>query len=348
VNTQVFDYTPPLSYSSSLRYDYKKQTLFVRVTADSDAVLVDFEDSAGYTYYYDHYPRTIIDGYFDLFDSVRYYKGVNYPYSGIYGHRSERYTQNIGEFYVYDHFQGAGGYYGDGTSTLVQAIIHADSAHTIVYSNNYYPTLEVAPVTRIKNYNFQINLIVGHALSGYGLNYIDSVKLYSNYKKDSLQFDNPSLTMQNSPSTNTYTISQSLDVGLLKSGYSFNYRFEAKDKGIVPRFAHTPDSGYFSAILDTATRVSLTINPSSFSLLQNYPNPFNSTTLIEFTLPVADRAMIAVFDLLGRRAAVVFDDYVSAGPHSARWKATDLPSGIYFYELRTRNYHDRKKLLLLK
>ena len=345
VNTQAFNYTPPLSYSSPMRYDENTQTLYQKLTNDSDAVLIDFSDSVGYHYMYDGEMRTIIDGNLNLFDSVCYFKGYNF--AGIYGNGYTRYVRDIGKCGDYDYFRGMG-HEQEGTGRLIQAIIHTDSVHANLYSEDFSLTIRDIFSPRITNFTFHADLVVVHTLLAISSDFTDSVKMYSKYIKDSLVIANPSVPVARIPNSYRYAVSLSLDSLLLLQGYIFNYRFEAKDKSIIQRVAHAPDSGYFSATLDTATKVRPTVNPNSSSLMQNYPNPFNSTTVIDFRVSASGRVSITIFDLLGRKTAVVFDDYASAGFHSTKWSAINLPSGVYFYELWTRDLHERKKLLLLK
>ena len=72
--------------------------------------------------------------------------------------------------------------------------------------------------------------------------------------------------------------------------------------------------------------------PSSFLLHQNYPNPFNPSTTFSVELPVALRAEIRVFNLLGKEVGLVRLGEREAGHHSVTWTST-LPSGVYFYRL---------------
>ncbi|MFZ4620023.1 MAG: T9SS type A sorting domain-containing protein [Bacteroidota bacterium] len=87
---------------------------------------------------------------------------------------------------------------------------------------------------------------------------------------------------------------------------------------------------------------------NSYALTQNYPNPFNPTTTITFQLAKAGSVKLAVYDLLGREVAVVFNGTTSAGIHSASFNASSLGSGIYFYKLETVDYTKTMKMTLVK
>ena len=73
--------------------------------------------------------------------------------------------------------------------------------------------------------------------------------------------------------------------------------------------------------------------PASFSLAQNYPNPFNPTTTINFSLPEEATIRLTVFDVIGRRVAVLTDQLYQAGVHELVWDASAHASGIYFYRM---------------
>jgi len=73
--------------------------------------------------------------------------------------------------------------------------------------------------------------------------------------------------------------------------------------------------------------------PANYSLSQNYPNPFNPETVINFALPVNGQVLLEVYNILGQSVATLADKNYSAGYHSLRWKAGDLPSGVYFYNI---------------
>jgi hypothetical protein len=89
--------------------------------------------------------------------------------------------------------------------------------------------------------------------------------------------------------------------------------------------------------------------PQTARLQQNYPNPFNRQTTIAFELPQAQRAHLAVYDLLGKRVATLIDDELLAeGPHQVMFDARNLPSGIYFYALQTPEGVRTQKMVLLK
>ncbi len=89
--------------------------------------------------------------------------------------------------------------------------------------------------------------------------------------------------------------------------------------------------------------------PRRFALHQNYPNPFNPTTSIRFDLPNASEITLHVYDLLGRRVAVLYDgETLSAGSHETRLDATGWSSGVYLYRLAAGPFSQTRYLTVLK
>ncbi|MGD0591188.1 MAG: C25 family cysteine peptidase [Bacteroidota bacterium] len=89
-------------------------------------------------------------------------------------------------------------------------------------------------------------------------------------------------------------------------------------------------------------------HPESFALNQNYPNPFNPTTIISYQLPAQSIVTLKVFDILGREVKTLVNDRQSAGLHSVTFNASNLSSGVYFYQLQAGSYNATKKLVYLK
>ena len=85
-----------------------------------------------------------------------------------------------------------------------------------------------------------------------------------------------------------------------------------------------------------------------FSLSQNYPNPFNPITTISWQLAQGTNVIIKVFDMLGQDVATLINGYKDAGNYRTEFNAANLPSGIYFYQLRAGDFIDTKKMILLR
>ncbi|MEJ2637450.1 MAG: T9SS type A sorting domain-containing protein [Calditrichia bacterium] len=85
-----------------------------------------------------------------------------------------------------------------------------------------------------------------------------------------------------------------------------------------------------------------------FTLHPNYPNPFNSQTRISYYLPISGEVRISVYSALGKKIAVLADEFRIAGNHSINFEVGQLPSGIYFCEFSSGQYHQIRKMILMK
>jgi len=99
--------------------------------------------------------------------------------------------------------------------------------------------------------------------------------------------------------------------------------------------------------------------PEIYALFQNYPNPFNPTTKIKFDIPVSSMSfpnapignpllVLKVFDLLGREIATLVNEQLAPGTYEVTFDGNNYSSGIYFYQLKTNDFCETKKLILLK
>ncbi len=90
--------------------------------------------------------------------------------------------------------------------------------------------------------------------------------------------------------------------------------------------------------------------PEDFSLYQNYPNPFNPATVINYKIAAYSHVQLKVYDLLGREVATLVNEYKQPGSYNVefRVKSSELPSGVYLYNLIAGNFSDTKKFVLLK
>lgn len=88
--------------------------------------------------------------------------------------------------------------------------------------------------------------------------------------------------------------------------------------------------------------------PNSFYLAQNYPNPFNPTTTIRFQVVDFGFVSIRVCDILGKEIETLVNEEKSKGAYEINFDGSDLASGTYFYQIKTENYIETKKMQLIK
>ncbi len=88
--------------------------------------------------------------------------------------------------------------------------------------------------------------------------------------------------------------------------------------------------------------------PSSAELHQNYPNPFNPSTTISFYMAEEGNVKLSVFNIVGQPVAVLLQGNKSKGEHTLEWDASDMPSGIYIYQLEVGTKVMTRKMTLVK
>lgn len=86
-------------------------------------------------------------------------------------------------------------------------------------------------------------------------------------------------------------------------------------------------------------------------LMPARPNPFRGGTEMEFVLARGGEASVSVYDVSGRRVAVLADDVYPTGVHRVAWDGRTLEgaraaSGAYFVELRSGPHRARRTILL--
>jgi photosystem II stability/assembly factor-like uncharacterized protein len=93
--------------------------------------------------------------------------------------------------------------------------------------------------------------------------------------------------------------------------------------------------------------------PTDYLLFQNYPNPFNPVTKIKYSIPSNLKremvnALLKVYDILGNKIETLLNEEKPAGTYEVLWNAANLPSGVYFYQLRSGSFVETKKMILIR
>ena len=89
-------------------------------------------------------------------------------------------------------------------------------------------------------------------------------------------------------------------------------------------------------------------SPTTFALKQNYPNPFNPSTTIEYALPHDGLVTLTVFNIIGQSVRTLVNGVQTAGTHTIRFDASNLPSGVYLYKLQSGRMSNVGRMMLLK
>ena len=145
-----------------------------------------------------------------------------------------------------------------------------------------------------------------------------------------------------------------MDTFLIRGGYNLLYRIGAKDKSIISVYKFSPDTGYYQAVYNPTSVEDRDIYNNSYSLFQNYPNPFNPNTKIMYSIPLlggderGGSVILKVYDILGNEVATLVNEEKPTGNYDVDFTAKNLPSGVYFYQLKAGNFMETKKMILLR
>ena len=88
--------------------------------------------------------------------------------------------------------------------------------------------------------------------------------------------------------------------------------------------------------------------PGAFELSQNYPNPFNPSTSIQFKVKSSKYVELKVFDINGREVAALVNNELQPGTYEYTFDGSGLSSGMYLYRLRTENFSETRRMILIK
>ena len=112
--------------------------------------------------------------------------------------------------------------------------------------------------------------------------------------------------------------------------------------------------GQFSVVSTTDVNDELAL-PEKFELSQNYPNPFNPSTVIKYSIPMvgtsrstSQNVSLKIYDILGKEVSTLVNKSQVAGNYQVTFNASQLPSGIYIYQLSSSTNIITKKMELLK
>ncbi|MGE5679952.1 MAG: T9SS type A sorting domain-containing protein, partial [Bacillota bacterium] len=137
---------------------------------------------------------------------------------------------------------------------------------------------------------------------------------------------------------------------VLKSRFCANSETMGSSFDGIYFYIATFSEGIYIAAIPGPTDVESSAAPIiySSSLEQNFPNPFNPLTTIRYSVSVNTKVLLKVYDVLGKEAAILVDEFKSPGNYSVDFNGSSLSSGIYFYRITCGNFTETKKLVLIK
>jgi len=100
---------------------------------------------------------------------------------------------------------------------------------------------------------------------------------------------------------------------------------------------------------------------AKFSILeQNYPNPFNSSTTIPFTVHGKQKTengpiptTLKIYNIRGQLVKTLVDEELNPGEYKVSWdgentQGKEVASGVYFYRLKTGEFVQTQKMVLIR
>jgi hypothetical protein len=129
-----------------------------------------------------------------------------------------------------------------------------------------------------------------------------------------------------------------------------NIDFEIdKDNNLI-QFSSSQVNNYLVLAAEEITDISYSeyLMVRDFILLQNYPNPFNPSTTISFQIRNGSHVELNVFNMLGEKVGELLNRELGSGKYEVNFAAGNLPSGIYFYKLKTDKGSITKVMTLMK
>jgi len=121
-----------------------------------------------------------------------------------------------------------------------------------------------------------------------------------------------------------------------------------------------PDGITATVEADAATGVELVIGagtdsaggadalPTAFALRTPHPNPFSGVATVSYETPEAARVTLELFDVLGRRVAVLVDEDRSPGTFETALDGRALPSGVYLVRMTAGGTVRTRRVTLLR
>jgi hypothetical protein len=144
-----------------------------------------------------------------------------------------------------------------------------------------------------------------------------------------------------------YTTNRTFVDSTVEVGKTYYYKITATDFS-----GNESESSEEVSVLITSVQ-SILNKPTDYALAQNYPNPFNSETIIQYQLLKSGMVELIIYNSLGQEICKLVSGQQNAGYHKVVWDGMDfkkkqVPSGIYLYRLKTGEFVQTKKMILMQ
>lgn len=134
--------------------------------------------------------------------------------------------------------------------------------------------------------------------------------------------------------------------------YNFTDETVNNNQWYTYRLSDVSYSGRKSVLGTVKVRPQLSVE--DYCLYDNYPNPFNSSTLIGFNIRQSARQKtplkveLTVYNILGQKVLELVNGRRKPGKYSVSFNAGGLPSGVYYYRLKSGLFVQTKKMILMR
>ncbi|GAB4130636.1 MAG: hypothetical protein Fur0015_04540 [Ignavibacteriales bacterium] len=239
---------------------------------------------------------------------------------------------------------------------VFEKIIDTGDPDAIPHGSGWFPTANsgfygtTASLLNIKGdgsnfYEFKPNL------KGYA-----EYEVYGWWVASSNRCSDTPFIINHASGTDTVRINQQINGSSWQLIGKYNFGISENENVIISNAATTGTYVVADAVrflsYDSSSVVSVeeldNSQPSDFVLYQNYPNPFNPETMISYKLPESNWVSIKIYDVLGNEVKTLLNAKQSSGNHYIIFDASNLSSGIYFYQLRSVNSILTRKMLLIR
>ncbi len=123
----------------------------------------------------------------------------------------------------------------------------------------------------------------------------------------------------------------------------YTYRIKSVNRNVASNYTYSSGINW-----DAPIYTGNGYKPKTYSLEYNYPNPFNPSTYIVYDIPTDGLVVLKVYDVLGREVKTLVNEYKKAGRYKVRFSGKNLASGIYIYNLTSRDFSQTRKMVLEK
>ncbi len=119
-----------------------------------------------------------------------------------------------------------------------------------------------------------------------------------------------------------------------------------KPGGSYVYWLETTDSTGHTRVYEPTEAVVVPGGTQRPALKEPWPNPASGSVSIAFTLPEAQSVSLSVYDLSGRRVAVLTEGELPAGRHAVAWDCAREASGVYLLRLETRDQSLSRRIVI--